>query len=97
METINYKDSFVKVYHLKKLQMYLNPRKCYCCNENIGSDENVILMINNHKYIPNMLLHEVCYNSFTNKENFIGNIEKKTIENIKSRMKFLETSKMRRS
>ena len=65
METINYKDSFVKVYHLKKLQMYLNPRKCYCCNENIGSDENVILMINNHKYIPNMLLHEVCYNSFT--------------------------------
>lgn len=42
METINYKDSFVKVYHLKKLQMYLNPRKCYCCNENIGSDENVI-------------------------------------------------------
>ena len=77
MEKINYKDSFVKVYHLKKLQMYLNPRKCYCCNENIGSDENVILMINNHKYIPNMLLHEVCYNSFTNKENFIGNIEKK--------------------
>lgn len=76
VETINYKDSFVKVHHFKNLLMYLNPRKCYCCNENIGSDENVILMINNHKYIPNMLLHEVCYNSFTNKENFIGNIEK---------------------
>lgn len=76
VETINYKDSFVKVHHFKNLPMYLNPRKCYCCNENIGSDENVILMINNHKYIPNMLLHEVCYNSFTNKENFIGNIEK---------------------
>ncbi len=76
VETINYKDSFVNVYHFKKLPMYLNSRKCYCCNKNIGFDEKVILMINNHKYIPNMLLHEACYKSFNNKENFIGNIEK---------------------
>lgn len=75
-ETINYKDSFVNVYHFKKLPMYLNPRKCYCCNKDIESDEQVAIMVSNNEYIPNMSLHEVCYESFNNKENFIGNIEK---------------------
>lgn len=31
METINYKDSIIKVHHFKNFPMYLNPRKCYCC------------------------------------------------------------------
>lgn len=33
-------------------------------------------MINDYKYIPTMYLHESCYDSFSNKVNFIGNIEK---------------------
>lgn len=33
-------------------------------------------MVSNNGYIPNMFLHEACYESFNNKENFIGNIEK---------------------
>lgn len=75
-ETINYKDSIIKVYHSKNLPMYLNLGKCYCCNKNIESGEQVALMVSNNEYIPNMLLHEACYESFNNKENFIGNIEK---------------------
>ena len=75
-EIINYKDSFVAVHHCKNLPMHLNPRKCYCCNKNIESDEQIALMVSNNEYIPNMFLHETCYKSFGNKENFIGNIEK---------------------
>ena len=75
-EIINYKDSFVAVHHCKNLPMHLNPRKCYCCNKNIESDEQIALMVSNNEYIPKMYLHESCYDSFLNKENFIGNIEK---------------------
>ena len=67
METINYKDSIIKVHHFKNFPMYLNL---------IESDEQVAIMVSNNEYIPNMSLHEVCYESFNNKENFIGNIEK---------------------
>ena len=75
-EIINYKDSFVAVHHCKNLSMYLNSRKCYCCNRNIESDEQIAIMVSNNEYIPNMCLHETCYKSFGNKENFIRNIEK---------------------
>ena len=40
VETINYKDSIIKVHHFKNFPMYLNPRKCYCCNKDIESDED---------------------------------------------------------
>lgn len=33
-------------------------------------------MVSNNEYIPNMFLHKACYESFNNKENFVGNIEK---------------------
>ena len=76
LETVKYKDSFVTMIRHTNSKIFLNPRRCYCCNKDIQMHEQVVLMISDYKYIPKMYLHESCYDSFLNKENFIGNIEK---------------------
>ena len=80
MESFDYKDSFVAVrrYQTGKLPSQL-VRKCYCCQNGIN-DCRAVILINNHKYIPNVLMHENCFDERQNKTELFEEIENKYIE-----------------
>lgn len=60
-ETFNYKDSVVTVRHYKTGKLNKEMRKkCFCCLKEIDNCESSLL-INNYKYIPNVLLHKECF------------------------------------
>lgn len=75
MESFDYKDSFVAVrrYQTGKLPKDL-VRDCYCCHKDIN-DCRAVLLINNHKYIPNVLAHEECFDVRQNKTELFEEIE----------------------
>ena len=41
-------------------------RTCFCCNEKMNNCM-VVLLINNYKEIPNVILHDECYEQWKNK------------------------------
>lgn len=61
MESFAYKDSFVAVREWetgiipKEMQ-----RTCFCCGKKVSSCK-AVLLINNYKYIPNVMLHSECF------------------------------------
>lgn len=61
MKSFDYKDSFVAVREWEtgfipdKMQ-----RTCFCCGKKI-SNCKAVLLINNYKYIPNVMLHAACF------------------------------------
>ena len=77
MESFDYKDSFVAVrrYNTGQLPKELR-RDCYCCKDKINNCR-AVLLINNHKYIPNVLIHEECFDARQNKVEFFEEIEGK--------------------
>ena len=41
-------------------------RTCFCCNEKMNNCM-VVILINNYKEIPNVILHDECYEQWKNK------------------------------
>ncbi len=72
-EPIKYKDSLI---HIRDINANWdeNPKRCYCCGEPINKGK-ALLFINNHQYIPNILLHPKCYDKQPDKQNLFANIE----------------------
>ena len=72
-EPIKYKDSLI---HIRDINANWdeNPKRCYCCSEPINKGK-ALLFINNHKYIPNILLHPECYAEQTDKQTLFTHIE----------------------
>lgn len=58
MENYQYKDSNVYVKKMKVLNF--SSRNCPVCAKYIKDNEMVYLVFNNHKYFPNVVLHESC-------------------------------------
>lgn len=55
--TYQYKDSSVVICYMRFCQ---GVGKCICCNKPVTENDSAALLINNHKYFPNMLLHRTC-------------------------------------
>lgn len=71
---IKFKDSWVWVIEAKG-NWEINPQNCFCCEKSIKKGE-AMLLINNYKYIPNMLLHKECFNNIEEPlESFLNKIE----------------------
>lgn len=72
-EPIKYKDSLI---HMRDINADwdVNPKRCYYCGEPINKGK-ALLFINNHKYIPNILLHPECYDTQKDKQNLFAHIE----------------------
>lgn len=41
-------------------------KTCFCCNKKINN-RMAVLLINNHKEIPNVILHDECFEQWKNK------------------------------
>lgn len=67
MKKFNYKDSFVAVreWHYGNFPEQMQ-RTCFCCRRKINNC-NVTLLVNNYKYIPNVILHSDCFKEWENK------------------------------
>lgn len=61
MKSFDYKDSDVAVreWHCGNLPEQMQ-RTCFCCRRKINNC-NATLLINNSKYIPNIMLHSDCF------------------------------------
>ena len=71
---IKYKDSNV-YFATHNGRWSMNPHRCFCCNKPI-LDGKAILTVNNSKYIPNVLIHEECFDIWKNKtEELVSDIE----------------------
>ena len=56
-----YKDTFVATDNFTFRRMDNRNKTCFCCNKEIVSGEDIVLLINNYKHIPNMVLHKNCF------------------------------------
>lgn len=62
MEKVYYKDTFVAIRNCTfRSRNHEEGKTCWCCNDEFKDDEKCILLINNYKYIPNMILHKDCF------------------------------------
>lgn len=72
--TTKYKDSNV-YFTTHNGRWSMNPHRCFCCN-NFIQDGKAILVVNNHQYIPNVLIHEECFDGWKNKtDELVSDIE----------------------
>ena len=87
---IEYKNSKVHMCNCTfKQQNHPEERICYICNNKFHNNDNCIILCNNHKYIPNMLLHSHCFNELSN------NAKRILLLDIESNYKkFLELEKI---
>lgn len=79
MENFYYKDTFVAVRNCKFVSRNHNEGKtCWCCGNEFQDNEQCILLINNYKHIPNMIIHKDCFDRVNPKyrEQLCENIEK---------------------
>ena len=79
LDFINYKDSFI---YMKECNANWgqNNKICYCCKKPI-KDGKILMVINNNRYFPNILIHPDCYSKHKNNpEKLFAKIE----ENYKS-------------
>ena len=60
MQNFKYKDSDVNIHEWVYRKVSGKKHTCFCCNHEIENGANVVLLINNYKYIPNLLLHATC-------------------------------------
>ena len=67
MENFYYKGNIVGCLSHSRGSSLLNPKVCFCCGKEVKDGESAILLINNYKSFPNMLLHEDCFEYFKNK------------------------------
>jgi len=72
---IRFKDSDVLVRKAEG-NWESNPHDCFCCKKPVQQGRAVLLM-NNYKYIPNILLHEECFDTAELRiENLLSDIER---------------------
>ena len=67
LTTFKYKNTpvYVRRGHYRNMPPELQ-RTCFCCNEKMNNCM-VILLINNYKEIPNVILHNECYEQWKDK------------------------------
>ena len=67
LPTFKYKNTpvYVRNWHYGNMPSKLQ-RTCFCCNKKINNCM-AVLLINNYKEIPNVILHEECYEQWKNK------------------------------
>ena len=74
-----YKDSNV-YFTTHNGRWSINPHRCFCCN-NFIQDGKAILVVNNYQYIPNVLIHEECFDRWKNKtDELVSDIESAYID-----------------
>lgn len=75
MENFYYKDTFVAVRNCKfRGRNHEDGKVCWCCEEEFQDNDECVLLINNYKHIPNMILHKKCFDN-SNKESLCQHIE----------------------
>ncbi len=67
LTTFKYKNTpvYVRSWHYGNMPSKLQ-RTCFCCNKKINNCM-AVLLINNYKEIPNVILHDECYEQWKNK------------------------------
>ena len=67
LPTFKYKNTpvYVRHWHCGNMPSKLQ-RTCFCCGEKVNNCM-AVLLINNFKEIPNVLLHDECYEQWKNK------------------------------
>ncbi len=66
MRTFDYKDSFVAVREWESGHLRDDmQRTCFCCGKKINNCR-AVLLINNSRYIPNVMLHAACFKEHEN-------------------------------
>ena len=67
LTTFKYKNTpvYVRRGHYSNMPSELQ-RTCFCCNERMNNCM-VVLLINNYKEIPNVILHGECYEQWKDK------------------------------
>lgn len=66
MAKFSYKDTIVHVRQCTfKTQNHDKHKICWCCNKEFKDNEICVILINNYKHIPNMILHKKCFNEIT--------------------------------
>lgn len=56
-----YKDSAVIVMRSRYKVLSDNERHCYLCDEKLQNNDSFVFTCNNHKFIPNVPMHETCF------------------------------------
>lgn len=68
-KTISYKDSTVYVAETNAdFSSRKEPPVCWCCMHNVNRGK-AIMLFNNFKYFPNMVMHEKCFNDLSHSPN----------------------------
>ena len=67
LQSFKYKNTpvYVRRGHYRNMPSELQ-RTCFCCNEKMNNCM-VVLLINNYKEIPNVILHDECYEQWKDK------------------------------
>ena len=67
LTTFKYKNTpvYVRRGHYRNMPSELQ-RTCFCCNEKMNNCM-VVILINNYKEIPNVILHDKCYEQWKDK------------------------------
>jgi len=80
-EILTYKDTevYINSYTWKKLSDIHRVWKCPMCYKHIKENDQVYLLINNHKHFPNTLLHKECFEE-NDKDNLFGCIENEYLQ-----------------
>ena len=67
LQSFKYKGTpvYVRRWHYGNMPSELQ-RTCFCCNEKMNNCM-VVLLTNNCKKIPNVILHDECYEQWENK------------------------------
>lgn len=68
MKEFRYRDSIVAV---REWETGIVPEKmqrtCFCCGKKVSRCK-AVLLINNYRYIPNVMLHSECFDKHKDKE-----------------------------
>lgn len=67
LKPFKYKNTpvYVRRWHYGNMPSELQ-RTCFCCNKKINN-ETVVLLVNNYKKFPNIILHNKCYEQWEDK------------------------------
>ena len=83
MESFSYRDSMVYTQQWQYLKVPGKKHVCFCCRCEIKTGDDVVGLINNHKYIPNVILHEKCLNEKKSDTNSLFDDIRKAYEQYK--------------
>ena len=68
MKDFEYKNNpvFVKTCKTANIPIRFKHRACFCCNKPLN-EKTTVLLLSNHEYMPDTVLHEECANQWANK------------------------------